>query len=212
MARGIPIGSIQARRAEAAAAASRAKVAELAESGLLEPQGQALEPEGTILTPEQILGAWQVPSSSLIVQAGTVPLAVMRELMRDPAGLRLVDRRQFEVVIAEILAGHGFRGVKVTPRSGDGGKDVTAHQVISGIPIHFYFECRQHGPDNAVELNELRALLGVVSADKVNKGVLVTTSRFTQGGREFIAQNARVDGKDYDDLVGWIETLKGMGT
>lgn len=181
---------------------------ELREDGVLEKQGRIVEPDNTILTPEEIFGAWKVESSSLMVEAGTVPLAVMQELMRDPEGLRRLDSRQFEFVVAEILSRHGFDNVKVTRKSGDGGKDITAHRILAGIPISFYFECRQHGAGKPVRLDELRALLGVVSKDGVSKGVLVTTSRFTEGGKEFIAENARVDGKDYEDLVGWIEQLK----
>ena len=52
----------------------------------------------------------------------------------------------------------------------------------------------------------MRSLLGTVAGDshRANKGVLVTTSTVTRGAKEFMMANARVDGKDYDDLLGWV--------
>lgn len=170
--------------------------------------GTAHVPEGVILTPEEILLQWRVPASELLVEVGTVPLAVMQEITREPDLLRRLDPRQFEATVAEILNSHGFKDVKLTPRSGDGGKDITACQMVMNIPVVFYFECKRYREDRPVELSDLRALLGTVSHDKINKGVLVTTSRFTQGGKDFIAQNAMLQGSDYDDLVGWVEKLK----
>lgn len=192
----------------AASSGASARARQHLSGARIEELGRLVQPPNVVLDPREILDAWQIPSKGLAVEVGTVPVALMQAIGRDPRVLHQVDPRQFEVTVAEILARHGFRNVNVTPRSGDGGRDVEAQQTVAGIPIRFYFECRQHGPDKPVQINELRALLGVVMHGRANKGVLVTTSRFTTGGLEFIAENAYLDGKDYDDLVAWIAALE----
>lgn len=175
----------------------------------LEEQGRIVEPDGTILSLDDILAAWKVPTSSFSIEACRVPAQVMVDLKRDAHVLHRVDPRQFEHVVAEILDKRGFKDVTVTPRSKDGGRDVTAYQVVSGISIHFFVECKQHKPENPVSMPELWALLGTVQdAREATMGVLVTTSRFTKDGREFIAQRGKIDGKDFNDLSTWIGELK----
>ena len=74
----------------------------------------------------------------------------------------------------------------------------------------FYFECKKYAAENKVQLDRLRVLLGVVAHDsrKANIGVLVTTSTFTAGARDLILSECRLDGKDYDGILGWISTAK----
>jgi restriction system protein len=116
---------------------------------------------------------------------------------------------QFEEFIAEIVRELGFRNVILTPPSGDGGRDVIASNEVNGIPLTFYFECKKYADTNKVQLDTLRALLGCVAhhATEANIGVLVTTSRFTQGCKDLIASECRLDGKDYDGIVGWVNQL-----
>ena len=52
----------------------------------------------------------------------------------------------------------------------------------------------------------MRALFGVVShsATRANKGVLVTTSSFTRGARNYILTEPSVEGRDFDGIVDWL--------
>jgi hypothetical protein len=45
-------------------------------------------------------------------------------------------------------------------------------------------------------------------APSVNKGVLVSTSTFTKGSKQFLLGEARLDGKDYDWVIGWIDEIR----
>ena len=127
--------------------------------------------------------------------------------------MREVQPREFEYFVAYLVDEVGFRNVEVTPRSGDGGRDIVAVKNINGIPLIFSFKCKQYKPDNKIRLDTMRALLGTVTHDrtKSNIGVLVTTSYFTKGSREFILSEPSIDGKDFDDVVKWINDLKGSG-
>ena len=55
-------------------------------------------------------------------------------------------------------------------------------------------------------VESLRTLLGVVGygPTQANVGVLVTSTFFTAGAREFILSEARIDGKDFDAIVKWL--------
>lgn len=167
-------------------------------------------------TPEQIeeirpeaTGLSESLQSSLIT-VSSLPFKLIAKILRAPHEVRNLTPRQFEEFVAETLHQLGFKDVILTPRSSDGGKDVIASHEINGIPLSFYFECKKYSEGNKVQLETLRALLGTMAHDSrnVNKGVLVTTSTFTKGSREFILSEARLDGKDYDGLLGWIDELK----
>lgn len=144
-----------------------------------------------------------------IVSVNGLPFRVIANIMRSPHEVRNLTPRQFEEFVAETLAQLGFSDVILTPRSRDGGKDVIASNEINGIPISFYFECKQYAEGNKIQLETLRALLGTLAHDarEVNKGVLVTTSTFTRGSEQFVFSEARLDGKDYQGILGWINEL-----
>jgi HJR/Mrr/RecB family endonuclease len=118
--------------------------------------------------------------------------------------------REFEEFTAEILGALGFRDIILTPRAADGGRDVIASQEVNGIPLMFYFECKKYAEGHKVQLDTLRALLGVVAhnSTEANIGVLVTTSSFTAGAKKLILSECRLDGKDYDGIIGWVSGAK----
>ena len=166
-------------------------------------QIEALSHDSQIITPEQ---------HTALITVDSLPLRLLTKIMRSPEELRNITPRQFEEFVAETISQLGFKDVLLTPRSHDGGKDVVASYRINGIPLSFYFECKHYAEGNKVQLETLRTLLGTMAHDarSVNKGVLVTTSTFTKGARKFILGEARLDGKDYTDLLGWINELKGQ--
>jgi len=139
-----------------------------------------------------------------------LPLALLKAASADPRTMHGLSPRQFEVFVAELVDHIGFSDVVLTPRSCDGGKDVIASKIIHGIPLTFYFECKKYAEGNKVQLETLRALLGVVAHDsrKANIGVLVTTSTFTAGSRELILSECRLDGKDYAGITDWISDFR----
>lgn len=145
-----------------------------------------------------------------IVQVDCLPLRVLGAVLRDPRTVHGLEPREFEHFVAEVVDRLGFTNVILTPRSGDGGRDVIASNEVDGIPLSFYFECKKYSEGNKVQLDSLRSLLGVVAHDarRANIGVLVTTSSFTAGSKQLILSDCRLDGKDYDGIVGWVSELK----
>lgn len=160
------------------------------------------------IDPEELAINEDEKSSLIIVDR--LPLRLLSEILRNPAEVRNITPRQFEEFIAKLLSELGFNDVILTPRSGDGGKDVIASHSVQGIPITFYFECKKYAEGNKIQLDTMRSLLGTVAHDssKVNKGILVTTSTFTKGCKKFILAESRVDGKDYDGVLGWVDEIR----
>ena len=135
------------------------------------------------------------------------PITLLDRALRDPEAIRSFSSREFEDFIAQLTDGLGFEDVVITPRSGDKGRDVTATKRIYGIPILFAFECKRFEPNRPVGVQFARALLGTISHDeaRANKGVLVTTSHFTRGARQFILTEPSLDSRDFEGVVGWLQ-------
>ena len=162
---------------------------------------EVVEPTTLILPPEH---------QDRIIRAENIPFRLIHAILRDPRHMRNLTPRQFEEFIAEVVDHLGFSNIILTPPSGDGGRDVIASNEINGIPMTFFFECKKYAEGNKVQLDTLRSLLGTVAhhATEANMGVLVTTSTFTKGCKDLIMSECRLDGKDYDGLLGWVGELK----
>lgn len=145
-----------------------------------------------------------------IARVEFLPFRLMQAIRDAPERMRYLTDREFEEFTAELLNGIGFENIHLTPRSGDGGRDVVAAKWVHGIPLIIAFECKRYAEKNKIGPDKLRALLGSVAHHntKANMGVLVTTSSFTKGSRTFMLSEALVDGKDFDDLVGWLQKYR----
>jgi restriction endonuclease Mrr len=70
-----------------------------------------------------------------------------------------------------------------------------------GKPVVFYIECKRYGRDQKVGVAVVQRLYGVQTDDKINKAILVTTSRFTSGAKRFAEkQKTLIDLLDIDDF------------
>jgi restriction system protein len=101
-----------------------------------------------------------------------------------------ISSRDFEHIVEHLYSSMGYE-TKLTPAQKDGGRDVIAKKESVGALEHIRVECKQYTKPVGVEI--ARALLGVVSDEKVNKGVLVTTSHFTKGVLDLASRNPRLE-------------------
>ena len=90
----------------------------------------------------------------------------------------------FERLICRLLDAMEFR-TELTKVSGDGGIDIIAVLDKPIIGGKYLFQCKRYSLDNLVGASAVRDFCGAVSADRVVKGVFVTTSDFTPQAREF---------------------------
>jgi hypothetical protein len=148
---------------------------------------------------------WLPPSvTERLERVEFLPVRLTLEIAKNPGLMRGLDPRRFEELIAQLIEDNGFEKVKLTPASRDGGRDIIAVANVNGIEVLFAFECKRYSHKVGVEM--LRTLLGTIghAATQATMGVLVTTSYFTNGAREFMVSEPRIDGRDFDGVVDWL--------
>ena len=130
-----------------------------------------------------------------------------------PELMREISPREFEEVVTEIFRAKGFE-VDLTKRTRDGGKDIIAiHTDALGIKNKYFIECKRYTEGNKVGVELVRALQGVKNTkDGPNKIILVTTSTFTSGAKNFVDNEASskwdVTLADYETIIDWLQDYK----
>jgi len=136
---------------------------------------------------------------------------ILERFRRNPREMYEIDPFIWEEIIAGAYEKAGFDRVVLTPRSGDKGHDIDATKYGLGS-IRFFDQVKAYGPDHVVTADEVRAVLGTITAaGNVSKGVISTTSKFAPKllQDEFL-KNAipfRIELRDRDQLLPWLYEL-----
>lgn len=102
----------------------------------------------------------------------------------DECNLIRLDPFEFESLIAQLLKAMGL-AVEQTKKTGDGGIDVLAYSSQPIVGGHYVVQCKRYAVNNKVDVSTIRDLFGVVTSERASKGVMITTSGFTQQAKEF---------------------------
>ena len=142
---------------------------------------------------------------NIIVATEFINERLMEELEKNPERMLSLSPRQFEELVAELFLREGFE-VELTPERKDGGRDVLAIKH-SDLGVHLYLaECKRYSPTRPVGVEYVRALYGVLEAERATRGIIATTSYFTKGAQTFSQDlKWRIGLKDYIDLQDWIK-------
>lgn len=166
---------------------------------------EELEDEGqnqAIILPETKL---LVPSNaeSFAVVPIYISASKLLSIFKSPEAMRDLSPREFEEFCADLLVGHGWEDVVLTPASKDGGKDIEAALTVKGFRHRYYFECKKYAPANRIGEEILNALLGVISrkCGIITAGAVMTTSEFTKPARNMFESDNRLAGFDYAKLI-----------
>lgn len=118
--------------------------------------------------------------------------------------LQSMDPYAFEKLAQRLLRECGFSEVEVTKKSGDGGIDGTGKLRINGIfSFNVAFQCKRYKkPVGAPAIRDFRGSLGT----NIEKGVLITTSAFTQEAKD----EASSEGKRLIDLMDGEELINKL--
>ena len=149
-----------------------------------------------------------VPADTLdaLRRVAFAPFSLVAAAVARPETLWEVTPRTFEQFIAELVSRLGIEDVILTPEKSDGGRDVIGTKRVLGFTLIFAFECKRYQPDRPVSVEYARALLGTITHGefRADRGVLVTTSRFTDPARHFIVTSPQLEGVDFNGIVGWL--------
>lgn len=126
-----------------------------------------------------ILALGKRTQEGVLVEALGIPwFQIMEMLKEDPAAMYAIGYREWEEIIAGAYQAAGFDEVILTPRSGDLGRDVIASKRGVGA-IRILDQVKAYKPGHLVPANDVRAMLGVATADRnCSKAVVTTTSDF----------------------------------
>lgn len=73
---------------------------------------------------------------------------------------------------------------------------------MGGIPCVLYIECKKYDKRRPVGVKIVREVFGTLTADRVNKAVIVSTSSFSREARKFAGdQNSMIELVDLNDLL-----------
>jgi restriction system protein len=147
--------------------------------GQAEATEAALRDSGLLLQAVVVPGE-QTNEGQSVVAAAIPWFKIVELLQRDARALYEVDWRKWEEIIAGAYAEQGF-DVTLTPRSADGGRDIIASSRGFGR-VRYFDQVKAYGPGRRVTANDVRAMLGVLTAEgNVSKGIVTTTSEFAPG-------------------------------
>jgi restriction system protein len=178
--------------------------------------GTAQLPSLPAVTLHALLDFGSYTDDGRLVEAVAPPwYSILEMLRRDPASAYQIDPFKWEEIIAGAYDAAGFDEVVLTPRSGDGGRDVIATRHGIGS-IRIFDQVRAYTPPHVVTAEQVRAMLGVITGHQnVSKGVISTTSEFAPRLMEdkAIASHVpyRLELKPRDDLLKWLEDLRAKG-
>lgn len=125
-----------------------------------------------------------------------------RRLLNKQTGIdsiRSLSWRDFEHLISEYYRRKGFLAEVVGRPSGDGGVDI----LLTGRGERVLVQCKQWKAFK-VPVQPVRELLGVVVSQGANRGILVTSGRYTAEARQFGDQNRMlelVDGEQLENMI-----------
>lgn len=113
-----------------------------------------------------------------------------------------------EILALRLLSAMGYGGkeslLEHTGQSGDAGLDGLVRQDALGLDL-IGVQAKRFDPDNPVQRPALQAFVGALQGAQTNRGVFVTTGRFTSGAREFAKSVAMqiilIDGQELTRLM-----------
>jgi restriction system protein len=115
----------------------------------------------------------------------------------------------FEELVIDVVLALGYGGrrrdlAQRLGRSGDGGIDGVIELDELGLDV-VYLQAKRLKPGTVVPVADVRDFAGSLDAHHASKGIVLTTSRFSDAARQFVGQLTRrvvlVDGQRLTDIM-----------
>ncbi|WP_315707333.1 MULTISPECIES: restriction endonuclease [unclassified Bradyrhizobium] len=133
---------------------------------------QATLTVSALIVPEQ-----KLQEGILVRSTSAIWVEIASKLGADWSRAGELTPTQWEEMIAGAYDRAGYK-VILTPRSGDGGRDIIATRAGFGC-VKILGSVKAYAPGHLVTAEAVRSLIGVVTADQAaSKGILTTTSDF----------------------------------
>jgi len=113
--------------------------------------------------------------------------------------LKVIEWRRFEIITKEFLRMSGFEATE-TKTGADGGVDITIHK-ISNPESKGIVQCKAWNTYK-VGIKIVRELFGVMAADRIPMGMVITSGEFTSEAEEFArGKMTLVSGQKFLELI-----------
>lgn len=123
-------------------------------------------------------------------------LSAVAEIGKRPINLLSLRPDAFEAVMSRILKEMGYLDVETTRYSGDGGIDAVCYALskrFAGMVKEKIIVQYKRYTKGVINEDSIREFAGVVRGNEGHRGLFVTTSDYTQGARDFAAQERNLD-------------------
>ncbi|QDT43457.1 Restriction endonuclease [Gimesia alba] len=117
--------------------------------------------------------------ASIDTSATSITDELFSYLAENPAAIYHLSPREFEELVAELFSCEGYV-VELTQQSRDGGRDIIARKTTIAGNETLAVECKRYAKDNKVGIDVVQRINGVRDEMQATKGVVATTSFFTQ--------------------------------
>lgn len=119
------------------------------------------------------------------------------------ASIQDISWQQFERLVCEAYRRKGYVAEVVGSEGGDGGVDIR----LTGRGERVLVQCKQWRAYQ-VGVSIVRELLGVVVNERADRGIVVTSGRFTREAMDFARQNPRIELVDGPQLAQLIQNVQ----
>jgi restriction system protein len=165
-----------------------------------------------VITLQAVLQFGSRVDDGRLVEAVAIPwFEIMKMIKADPDSIYSINPYTWEEIIAGAYKQAGFDEVILTPRSGDKGRDVVATKHGVGS-VRFFDQVKAYKPGHLVTAEEVRAMVGTITAaGNVSKGIVTTTSDFAPRITEVDYVRSlvpyRLELKNRGALLPWLQRL-----
>ncbi len=128
----------------------------------------------------------QTPQESLFTTAESIKETVCADILNTILGK---TPQEFEKLVTQLLHKMGYGGgihgaAMVTSYVNDGGIDGIIKEDILGLG-RVHIQAKRYAPENTIGREEIQKFVGALAVAQSNKGVFITTSRFSRGAIEY---------------------------
>ena len=130
--------------------------------------------------------------------------SIIKDIYKNNKLMYSITPTEYEEVIAELLKKQKF-DVQLTKRTRDGGFDIIAIQGLGKFSNKYLVECKRNREDRPIGINVIRSFSDVIKTNNVNKGIICTTSYFSEEAKERERLTPYLlELKDRFDILDWV--------
>jgi hypothetical protein len=132
-------------------------------------------------------------------------------LAQHPQRLPELHPRVFEHLIAALLSASGYRDIRLSVPSADGGVDIYATRNTGFGRSLYLVQCKRYSPNRRVTRPEVQLTYGVLAANAATQAAIITTSSFTKPAQDFLREQQHdIGGLDLSGLKVWLQATSQM--